>query len=388
MYPGLTDLFNDLFGTTFRVSFPPMFGTLVAISFLLAAWVIRMELKRKESEGLLKTFKRSIVTGKPASFSELFWNGLFGFLIGFKLVYIFQNSQEFFSDPPSVLLSSKGNFLAGVLTAALFVYLKYREKKKLQKEKPQVLEEIVHPYQAVPEITMAAALGGLVGAKLFHVFEYWSDFLADPAGMLFSGSGLTMYGGLIVGSITTIWYARSIGIPALQMCDAAAPALMLSYGTGRMGCQLSGDGDWGIVNNLPKPDWIAFLPDWFWKFKYPHNVIGEGVPIPGCEGRYCYELAEAVFPTPLYESIACILLFFVLWSLRKHIKTAGTIFFLYLILNGIERFAIESIRVNSKYHLAGLSFSQAQLISLLLILAGITGIVYLKKNSRSKRKHS
>ena len=167
------------------------------------------------------------------------------------------------------------------------------------------------------------------------------------------------------------------------MCDTAAPALMLGYGTGRIGCQLSGDGDWGIVNTLAKPDWMSFLPDWVWKYNYPHNVIGEGVPIPGCEGKYCYQLAEAVFPTPLYESVACILLFFVLWSVRKRTMIPGMIFFLYLILNGIERFLVESIRVNSKYQVGDFTFTQAQLISTLLFLTGVIGVIYLGKRKKS-----
>ncbi len=209
--------------------------------------------------------------------------------------------------------------------------------------------------------------------------------MADPIGLFFSGSGLTMYGGLIVGTITTIWYARSIGISALNMCDTAAPALMLSYGTGRIGCQLSGDGDWGIVNNAVKPDWLSFMPDWAWSFTYPHNVISEGIPIQGCEGRYCYELAEAVFPTPLYESVACILLFFVIWAVRKKTIIPGVIFSLYLILNGIERFLIESIRVNSKYHIGDFSFTQAQLISTLLFTVGVIGIIYLRRRAKFKQ---
>ncbi len=384
MYPGLSDLFNDLFGTNFTVSFPPMFGTMVALSFLLGAWIMKLELKRKESLGLLNPFSRKILTGKPASPSELIGNGIFGFILGFKLFFIILNSSDFFSDPPGSILSLKGNWWGGILVAAIFIYLKYREKAKARLAQPKLTGEVVHPYQAVPEITMAAALGGLLGAKIFHIFEYWSEFMADPLGMFFSGSGLTMYGGLIVGAITTILYARSIGISALNMCDTAAPALMLSYGTGRIGCQLSGDGDWGIVNSLTKPDWMSFLPDWIWKFNYPHNVISEGIPIPGCEGRYCYQLAEAVFPTPLYESVACILLFFVLWSVRKRFLIPGVIFSLYLILNGIERFLIESIRVNSRYHIGDFSFTQAQLISTLLFLTGIIGIWYLnRKKSNS-----
>jgi phosphatidylglycerol:prolipoprotein diacylglycerol transferase len=229
---------------------------------------------------------------------------------------------------------------------------------------------------------MAAAIGGLLGAKIFHLLEYWNDFIADPAGMFFSGSGLTMYGGLIVGGIAVLWYGRKNNIPSVVLCDANAPGLMLAYGVGRLGCQFAGDGDWGIVNNSPKPAVMGFLPDWFWSFKYPHNVINEGIPIEGCSGRHCFQLAEGVFPTPLYESITCILLFFVLWSMRKRINTPGILFSWYLLFNGIERFSIESIRINSKYHVAGIDFSQAQLISLLLVLTSLAGFFYFKKAAK------
>lgn len=381
MYPGISDLINDFFGTSFTVSFPPTFGTLVAISFLLAAWTLTLELKRKEAAGLLQPVIRRTLVGTPASLAEIFWNAVFGFILGFKLLFILFNLSVFLDNPQGIMLSAKGNLPAGILMAGLFGWMKFLEKKKAQLPQPKVVEEKFYPSQAVAEITMAAAIGGLFGAKLFHMLEYWEDFSHDPIGMFFSGSGLTMYGGLIVGAISTLWYARRLQLKSLHLCDAAAPGLMLAYGTGRLGCQLSGDGDWGIVNTASKPDWMGFLPDWFWSYTYPNNVINEGILIPGCEGRHCYELASPVFPTPLYESIICIALFFVLWTFRRRFHVAGMLFFTYLLLNGMERYWIEGIRVNSKYHLGELAFTQAQLISLLFILIGGIGIIYLKINS-------
>ncbi len=382
MYPGISDLFNDLFGTHFTSSFPPSFGTLVAISFLLGAWTLMLELKRKEQQGLLKPVIRRVMVGAGASAGELFWNGIFGFLLGFKIVFAILNSTEFFEDPQKMILSLRGNWPAGILTGAFFVWLKYREKKKEKLPEPKLKDETVHPYEMISEITMAAALGGLLGAKIFHLLEYWNDFIADPAGMFFSGSGLTMYGGLIVGAIAVLWYGRKNNIPPLVLCDAAAPGLMLAYGVGRLGCQLAGDGDWGIVNESPKPSLLNFLPDWVWSYTYPHNVVNEGIPIDGCLGHHCYQLEQGVFPTPLYESITCILLFFVLWRMRKKIIVPGILFSWYLLFNGIERFLIESIRINSKYHFAGIDFSQAQLISLLLVLTSLAGLFYFKKKAR------
>src|SRR5205085_5349696 len=99
-------------------------------------------------------------------------------------------------------------------------------------------------------------------------------------------------------------------------------------------------------------------------------------PIPGCVEKHCFMLNPPVFPTSLYEAVACILLFFILWSVRKRILTPGIMFSLYILLNGVERFFIELIRVNSKYYLLGIEFTQAQLISLLLILTGLCGMIY------------
>jgi len=383
MYPGISDIFNDLFGTHFTSSFPPSFGTLVAISFLLGAWTLMSELKRKEQQGLLKPITRKIMVGQKATATDLFWNGLFGFLLGFKIVYAVLNSNEFFEDPQKAILSLHGNWPAGLLTGAFFAWLKYREKEKQKLAEPKLKDEIFHPYELISEITMAAALGGLLGAKIFHLLEYWDDFIADPAGMFFSGSGLTMYGGLIVGAIAVLWLGRKNNIPPLVLCDASAPGLMLAYGVGRLGCQISGDGDWGIVNVSPKPSMLSFLPDWMWSYRYPNNVVNEGIPIDGCIGNHCYQLAEGVFPTPFYESVACIILFFVLWSMRKKINIPGMLFSWFLLFNGIERFLVESIRINSKYHVAGIDFSQAQLISLLLVISSLFGFFYF--NNKAKK---
>jgi prolipoprotein diacylglyceryltransferase len=102
------------------------------------------------------------------------------------------------------------------------------------------------------------------------------------------------------------------------------------------------------------------------------------MPIPGCVGKHCMALPFGVYPTPLYETITCILLFIFLWSIRKKISAPGVLFSVYLLLNGIERFGIELIRINTLYHIGGYSFTQAQLISTLLILVGIAGIFYFR----------
>ena len=382
MYPTLTDLLKDLFGIYIPLPVQT-FGLLLGISFGFAAYTLFLELKRKENAGLLPDIPTKETIGLPASTSELLSSAIFGFITGYKLIYIISGYQEFVNDTQGVLLSAEGSLPGGIFGALIFIYIRYREKENTRLPEPETRDVILKPHQLTVNITMIAALAGIVGAKIFHNLENLDEFERDPIGALMSFSGLTMYGGLICGAGAVLWYGMKNGIKPLHLCDAAAPGIMLAYGTGRLGCQLAGDGDWGIVNLNPKPDWLSWLPDWAWAYNYPRNVISEGIPIPGCEGRHCMMLPDAVYPTPLYEAVICIALFFVLWGMRKRMQTAGMIFFIYLLLNGIERFFIEKIRVNTKYHISGHAITQAEIISSALILIGIGGIVYL--NNRKNK---
>lgn len=390
MYPSLYYLFSDLFGIKLGfLKVFQMFGCMMAISFLAAAYVLSKELKRKEKEGLMHSFKEKIKQGNKATIIELAEAFIIAFIVGYKLLFIALNFTEFTEDTQGSLLSVKGNLAGGLVLGAFYSWLRYYQKKKnntVTEDAATITEIEVHPYQLVGNITLFAAAGGLVGAKLFDGLENYKDFFQHPAQYLFSFSGLTVYGGLIVGAITVLYYGRKKGLPLLHLVDAAAPAMMLAYSIGRIGCQLSGDGDWGIQNTAPKPGWMGFLPDWMWAFNYPHNVIDNGSPIPGCIGAHCNALDIPVFPTPFYETISCALLFFILWGMRKKIKTPGVLFSVYLVMNGVERFLIELIRVNIKYNILGLHITQAQLISPLFFLTGVAGIYYFiylhnKKNS-------
>ena len=369
MYPTISHLIEDLFGIYIPLPIQT-FGFWVAIAFMAAAYVIKLELERKEKTGLISSTKINQIVGNKLSYTEIIISLLSGFILGYKILEGVLFYDDLVRDPQSFILSTRGNLFGGLIFAYLSYYQKNKENKKQLLAKPKKIEKIIHPYELVGNITLIAAISGIIGAKIFHNLENIDDFLADPMGQLLSFSGLTFYGGLICGAISVIIYCRKYKINIIHLMDSAAPALMISYAIGRIGCQMSGDGDWGIVNLAPKPEWLAMFPDWIWSYNFPNNVINAGVYIEGCTGRFCSVLPQPVWPTSLYETIMCLMLFGLLWFLRKKIGIPGMIFSIYLILNGTERFFIEKIRVNTEYNFLG-GITQAEIISFCLIITGL-----------------
>lgn len=226
------------------------------------------------------------------------------------------------------------------------------------------------------QVTILAVVLGLAGSRILSLIENWGDFLKDPIGMAFATGGLTWYGGFILTTVVLAFVIRKKKLKFLSVADAIAPALILGYGIGRIACHVSGDGDYGIPTKLP------------WGVNYSHGVAPPSIAfryMPKIEARYPGGIIPnntLCQPTPLYEFLACVGIFFILWYLRDKLKPAGTLFMLYLMLAGAERFLVEFIRLNPRL-LFGLS--EAQLWSIPLMIVGLVGFFYLRREPSSNR---
>lgn len=236
-----------------------------------------------------------------------------------------------------------------------------------------VLTEVA-PHTLVSDFLIVVLVAGVVGSRVFHILEHLDEFRLDPWSMIFSRSGLSIYGGLIFGAGAGLLLLRRWRIGVRPFMDAIAPALMLGYAIGRLGCQISGDGDWGIAADMAlKPAW---LPAWLWAQTYDHNIAGVLIAAPG------------VYPTPLYETLMALACFALLWALRRHLFQPGWLFSLYLVLAGAERFLIEQIRINVQVHFHGMTFTQAELISVIYLGLGTVGLALLSRPSPAVRLHA
>lgn len=214
-------------------------------------------------------------------------------------------------------------------------------------------------------ITILAIIGGIVGGKIFYIIEEWNfgkgaSIKSLLGSDLLSPAGLTFYGGLILAIILIYFYVKYKKLQFLQIIDAMVPGATIGYGIARIGCHLSGDGCYGIqVNNT------------FWEFLGCEYSKGIVPTTPG----------ELVHPTPLYELGYAIIIFIILWLLRKNTKYYGQLFYYYLIFTGIGRFLVEFIRRNPKVIF---NLSQAQLISIAMIIIGLVLLIYNNKKVARK----
>ena len=260
-----------------------------------------------------------------------------------------------------VAIPTFGIMVAAAMVAAYYVLRADLTRRGLAAKDSALAEKLI----ALP------CLAGIVGARLYHVLETPRDLLADPIGQLFSRYGLAWFGGLIAGLATFLWIARRNKIPLLVILDAGSPAAALGYGIGRIGCLLSGDGDYGVPTSLP------------WGMSFPNGLV---------------PTTERVHPTPIYEFIVACAIAWVLWrmgaaqtapsdpTLAKDARTLrhgsgqvghpenrdfrrrGDVFAAYLVMTGVARFLVEFIRINPR---SFFGMTNAQAASVLSVIAGV-----------------
>jgi len=254
-----------------------------------------------------------------------------------------------------------GLMVAAAMLAAYFVLRADLVRRGIAAKDSGVAEAFI----ALP------CLAGIIGAKLYHVLETPRELLADPVGQLFSRYGLAWFGGLIAGFAAFAWLARRRKIPLLTMFDVGSPAAAIGYGVGRIGCLLSGDGDYGKPTSLP------------WGMSFPHGLV----PTTQTCVAWGWPATCKVQPTPIYEFIAACVIAWILWRIgarqiaamhaspssakapaeRLSFPPAGEVFAFYLILTGIERFLVEFIRINPR---SFFGMTNAQTAGLASIIAG------------------
>ena len=225
------------------------------------------------------------------------------------------------------------------------------------------LKRLGYDEKLASDIIFWAAVGGIIGSKVYHVLENLDQVLSsqNPFGMIFSGSGLVFFGGLLGGILAVTMVLRKNNLSWLVFADLVAPLLILGYSIGRFGCFLVGD-DYGIPSNLP---WAIGFPNGL----PPTTSTVFALQFPWINISDFSTGDLTVHPTQVYETLVCGGIFFFLWKKRTEDGVQGSLFFLYLILAGIERFFIEFIRTNEKYFLD--IFSGAQIISVTMICIGL-----------------
>jgi phosphatidylglycerol---prolipoprotein diacylglyceryl transferase len=338
------------------------FGLFMLLAFAAAYFAFRSEYKRKEAEGLIGPFMRRVRSLPPVLGLVL------GFVVGAKLWYLLfwlEHHGVYFGTPQDIVFSWRGNWVGGAVGGLAGWWLTWRHWQPPQ-------ERLIHPYELMDPLLLYCGLFGFAGAIGFAFFE-------NPGH--FGFNGLNYYGALIGGTLVFLYINRRYGIRPVVALDIGSPGMMLAYAVGRMGCELAGDGDWGIVNENPRPGWLGWLPDWAWAWRYPHNSIHQGIYITGCSGPYCTELPAPVYPTPLYESVICLLLFFGLWGIRRRVRRPGVLFAVFAVLNGVERFLIEFIRVTPRYAIGDWKVSQAQILALCWVGAGVVAGLFSRRTS-------
>ena len=207
------------------------------------------------------------------------------------------------------------------------------------------------PFDFAFEILFATGVGGFAGARIYYLLQHWSEVRGDFWGGAFGGAGFTWYGGLIGGFIAVYCLCLLRKVPVGLMANAAAPGVAIGYAVGRIGCQLAGDGDYGSPSSLP------------WAMGYPNGVVPTA---PGV----------TVHPTPVYETLIMLAVFVVLFRMAKKPQPGWYVFGWFLVLQGIERFLVEFLRLNP---VLGLGLTSPQWIGIAGVIGGVVMILVTRK---------
>ncbi len=221
MYPDLSYILHQLFGTPVDNAFSVIqtFGLFLTLAVVTSGFVLYSEFRRYEEEGIFEGVKEKEVLGKGPQILPILINALIGFFLGFKLIYIASDFNAFKADAAGIVLSTEGNLLGGIIGLLVFAGWRYYELHKSKLAEPKIVERIVMPHERVPDITIVAAISGIIGARLFSILENFGDFIKDPLGQLLSGSGLTIYGGLILAFVVVYFYVKKRGIKPIHMME-------------------------------------------------------------------------------------------------------------------------------------------------------------------------
>src|SRR5208283_5237732 len=223
-------------------------------------------------------------------------------------------------------------------------------------------------------IVIAAAVMGLIGSRLYAVLDDLPTYLADPKTIIFSGSGFVFYGGMIGGIfgayLVSRWYKIGFGV-TMDMC---ACALAIGQAIGRIGCQLAGDGDWGLPSTMP------------WAMAYPRAIVGwNSETVLKLDEHYRlvsgYFPGVRVHPAPVYETILYLGVFTILWSMGKTSYPPGRLIYWYLVLAGGARFFVEFVRINPRVFYM---FSEAQLIAFAMVVVGGIALILTREKDQAE----
>jgi phosphatidylglycerol---prolipoprotein diacylglyceryl transferase len=327
------------------------YGLMLATGFLVGSYFLTEELRRRK---LNRNVARSF-------YVVLRW-----LYIGLTALIVLASVLEFGADVFSTILQAAGRnpivivIVVGYIGLGTFI-MNQASRRTLKSE-----------IDLATAVVLISLVYGVFGTKILFLFENMEDVLRRPFDMLVSTTGLSFFGGPVLVIVVLYLLLRMEHIRFFSVADATAPSLLLGYGIGRLGCHFAGDGCYGFPTTLP------------WGTDYSKGVVPPSQALarfPAIAGQYPNGIPDTIplHPTPVYEFIACALLFAVLWKFRKSIKIEGRIFMLYLVFAGIERFAVEFLRLNPRV-MFGLS--GFQIFAFLMVLAGVIGWYVLGRRAQ------